>query len=260
MIILRKGSVGEEVKIIQKFLNITQDGSFGTQTENAVKQWQKANGLVADGIVGEKTWCAMANLGRNIGVIYNPIYKHITKCNERQIKYIVIHYTAGVKSTKGTSTQIRNVFLIRNASADFVVDNEDIIQINPNLRDYYTWAVGDKKNIYTKGGSLYGIATNKNTINIEICSTLVKGTSQTPNHEGWIFKDEAIQQTIKLCKSLMKEFNIPLDRIVRHYDVSGKLCPGIIGWNSGSIYTLEGKLTNKFSDSKEWLKFKEQLR
>jgi peptidoglycan hydrolase-like protein with peptidoglycan-binding domain len=32
------------------------DGSFGQATENAVKNYQKANGLTQDGVVGEKTW------------------------------------------------------------------------------------------------------------------------------------------------------------------------------------------------------------
>ena len=32
----------------------------------------------------------------------------------------------------------------------------------------------------------------------------------------------------------MKKFNIPLDRVVRHYDITGKLCPGVIGWNDAT--------------------------
>ena len=36
-----------------------QDGKFGTNTENAVKRFQKDNGLVVDGIVGDGTWSAL---------------------------------------------------------------------------------------------------------------------------------------------------------------------------------------------------------
>jgi len=36
-------------------------GSFGAATEKAVKEFQKQNGLVVDGIVGEKTWGSLLN-------------------------------------------------------------------------------------------------------------------------------------------------------------------------------------------------------
>lgn len=53
---LKKGDRGEQVVTLQKFLNLYPDGIFGRLTEEAVKEFQKANGLVADGIVGNKTW------------------------------------------------------------------------------------------------------------------------------------------------------------------------------------------------------------
>ncbi|WP_173918646.1 L,D-transpeptidase family protein [Halobacillus sp. Marseille-Q1614] len=52
---LRYGSKGDAVKILQRKLSITADGSFGPQTLSAVKKFQKSKGLVADGIVGPKT-------------------------------------------------------------------------------------------------------------------------------------------------------------------------------------------------------------
>ena len=53
---LKKGSKGEDVKVLQRALGITDDGDFGPGTEKAVKEFQKNHGLVADGIVGNKTW------------------------------------------------------------------------------------------------------------------------------------------------------------------------------------------------------------
>ena len=57
--LLKKGSKGESVKTLQEFLKITVDGDFGPKTEAAVKSWQAAHGLLADGIVGKNTWAAM---------------------------------------------------------------------------------------------------------------------------------------------------------------------------------------------------------
>ena len=56
---LKKGMNGLHVQGLQELLHIYPDGKFGPLTEEAVKEFQKAHGLVADGIVGEKTWAAL---------------------------------------------------------------------------------------------------------------------------------------------------------------------------------------------------------
>ncbi len=54
--ILKKGSVGDVVKLLQEKLKIIADGIFGTNTKEAVLAFQINNGLSADGIVGKNTW------------------------------------------------------------------------------------------------------------------------------------------------------------------------------------------------------------
>jgi len=53
--VLRKGSRGEGVKMMQEALGVGADGAFGPGTERALKAWQTANGLTADGIAGPAT-------------------------------------------------------------------------------------------------------------------------------------------------------------------------------------------------------------
>lgn len=57
--VLRKGSTGECVKLLQELLGITVDGSFGPKTEVAVKEFQRNSGLVVDGSVGPATWAVL---------------------------------------------------------------------------------------------------------------------------------------------------------------------------------------------------------
>ena len=53
---LRQGARGNITKILQRILGINADGIFGTETYNAVKNFQAKNGLLVDGIVGKETW------------------------------------------------------------------------------------------------------------------------------------------------------------------------------------------------------------
>ena len=57
--VLKNGSKGDLVKKVQEKLGLAADGAFGPGTEKAVKAWQTANGLTADGIVGAATLATM---------------------------------------------------------------------------------------------------------------------------------------------------------------------------------------------------------
>ena len=258
---LKLGSKGASVKELQKLLGLKADGDFGPKTENAVKNFQKDHNLIEDGIVGPKTWQLLQK--DDINIIHKHLSVHITKCPNRPIKYLSIHFTAGSNSKPGKALTMYNTFMTRSASADFGVDDRDIVQFNPDLKNYYCWAIGDsKKN--TKGGTFYRNAVNKNTISIEICSTCVPATTltvNTPNHTGWFFTEAALNNAAKLAKYLIKKYNIPFENVIRHYDVTGKTCPGIIGWNEEVIYDVNtGKATSKRSTNDKWIEFKNRLK
>lgn len=70
---LKAGSSGEKVRQMQRQLNviagayplipkIAEDGIFGSDTEEAVKVFQKIFGLTQDGIVGFKTWYKISEI------------------------------------------------------------------------------------------------------------------------------------------------------------------------------------------------------
>ena len=59
--VLRRGASGKAVRLVQKALRrsgstLEKDGIFGPRTEHAVRAFQNAHGLEADGIVGLRTW------------------------------------------------------------------------------------------------------------------------------------------------------------------------------------------------------------
>lgn len=258
MVTLKKGSKGEEVRTLQKLLSryntvVVVDGDFGQKTHDAVVALQKAKGLVADGIVGEKTWKALGvteSKGVDPSVVYCPLGSCLTKKPNRTIKFLIIHYTAGSTSATGSAKKMKTYWeKSRAASADFGVDDGDMVQFNPDPSNYFCWAVSGGNGIY-----------NSNSISIEICSNLKKGTDvKHPNHEGWYFTEASLNNVVKLARMLMKKYNIPIERVVRHYDSTRKVCPGIPNWTPTRLYDTKGNKTNKFGDESEWLKFKQRL-
>ena len=166
----------------------------------------------------------------------NPNFgTHNTSKRWGKIQWLVIHY---VGATGDASNNVRyyNQPTTKNASADFFVGHKgDIWQYNPDPRSRYCWAVGGSK--YKNGGGMYyGKVTNKNSIHIEMC---VKNSTSnmSANSPGWFITEKTLQATIELAKHLMQEYGIPADKVIRHYDVNGKPCPGVVGWNplTGSV-------------------------
>lgn len=159
----------------------------------------------------------------------------LTYLPKRTIKYIALHYTAGTTSKAGTALGTAKWFANganpkNPASSDFIVDDRDIVQYNKDIENYYAWCVGGTK--YTNpttslGASLYGIATNKNTISIEICSNKKNTKSLNANDTDWYFTDAELDNTRELVRYLMKKYNIPIERVIMHHTVTGKLCPAM---------------------------------
>lgn len=163
-------------------------------------------------------------------ILYNRVAR------TAKIKYIVIHDT-GNKSKGADADAHFNYFNggNRSSSADFFVDDKKILQIN-DYNKYYTWHVGD-------GKGKYGI-TNQNSIGIEICV----------NADGDYNK--AFLNAVELTKYLMKELNIPDERVVRHYDASRKNCPASMNannwakWEEFKELLMDKNIEHKFIDIK----------
>jgi peptidoglycan hydrolase-like protein with peptidoglycan-binding domain len=65
--LLKSGSRGGDVAMVQQMLGVDADGSFGRNTRNRVIEFQVANGLVPDGIVGPLTFAALVSATAGTG-------------------------------------------------------------------------------------------------------------------------------------------------------------------------------------------------
>ena len=59
---------------------------------------------------------------------------------------------------------------------------------------------------------------NANSIGIEMCCHQDAAGS-------WYFDPETVDMTVELAKDIMARYGIPIDHVLRHYDVTGKVCP-----------------------------------
>jgi hypothetical protein len=153
----------------------------------------------------------------------------------RKIKYLAIHYTAGVSCKAGSASGSASWFSNPDAggAADYIVDEGGLVQYNPDPRNRYCHAVGGGR-YNTKGGRLYGVAKNSNCISLEICSGNHKGRITVPNDPAYYFTTAVIAKAIEATQYIMDQYGIDADHVIRHYDCNGKCCPGVIGWNKDS--------------------------
>ena len=136
-----------------------------------------------------------------------------------KINGIVIHYTANPGTT---AKQNRDYFEglkdshQTKASSHFVIGIEgEIIQCIPSSEISY--ASNER---------------NSDTLSIECCH---------PDETGK-FTDKTYNSLVAMCAWLCGEFDIKIDNIIRHYDVTGKNCPK---------YYVENE--------REWEKFKQDV-
>lgn len=129
------------------------------------------------------------------------------KGRTQPVKYIVIHYTAGKNDTA-----LNNINYFKNntpvASAHYFVDSNEI----------YT-SVPEDDTAYHCGASSYvhPYCRNANSIGIEMCTSYSDG--------NYYINEKTVKNTVWLTKQLMAKYNIKAENVVRHYDVTGKLCP-----------------------------------
>lgn len=194
MTVLKKGSRGEEVKTLQRKLNLIADGIFGSITDETVRAFQKEHGLTVDGIVGDKTWAAL-------GVTVNP----------RNISKIIVHCSATPEGEDYTVEQIRKMHLSRGFSD---VGYHYIIYRDGSIH---------KGRPETQVGAH---TTGQNTCSIGICYIGGCPDRKTPN---WNSKGKDTRTSaqraalVSLIKELKKKY--PRATIHGHREFANKACP-----------------------------------
>ena len=187
--VLKLGSRGNEVKLLQEKLNLKVDGIFGPLTEEAVKDFQRSNGLEVDGIVGANTLSKL-----NLSV------------NKRNIKEIIVHCSATPEGKDFTVADIKRWYLARGFS--------DI---------GYHYVIYRDGSIHTgRNESIIGAhCTGHNTNSIGVC--YIGGCVSNGKTPKDTRTPQQKQSLVKLLKELKTKY--PQASIHGHRDFSSKACP-----------------------------------
>lgn len=130
-----------------------------------------------------------------------PIYK---SREGHFIEYIIIHATGNPgMNVLSFASYINKKHGNRLASAHYFVDDTQVFQF-----------VKDEDCAFHIGGNLFlSDVCNENSIGVEISMYKGQDDIKTFNH------------TVQLVRKLMTEYNIPIEKVLRHYDVSRAICP-----------------------------------
>ena len=131
--------------------------------------------------------------------------------------YIVMHYVGAVSTARNNGNYYGNTPHI-GASAHFFVDEREIVASVP-----LTMSAGHCGVDYSNGQAPFwhkdGIdSTNRRSIGIEMCC-------KKDSKGSWFIEPETVTRSVALVRWLMQEFSIPVDHVIRHYDVCWKNCP-----------------------------------
>nr|WP_308742116.1 N-acetylmuramoyl-L-alanine amidase [uncultured Anaerocolumna sp.] len=149
------------------------------------------------------------------------------------IKFIVIHYTGN----DGDSDSANANYFANNvvkSSAHYFVDDDSITQSVPD--DYTAWHCGTNKTYY------HPTCRNANSIGIEMCDTVKDGTYNLSN--------KTRKNVIELVQILMKKYRIPIENVIRHYDVTHKICPAYFVNDSNAWIAFKNEISGKVVESK----------
>lgn len=138
-----------------------------------------------------------------------------------RIKYIVIHYVGALGGARANCQYYAGGD--RSASAHYFVGFDGEIWQSVEDQDI-AWHCGAKTYWHPE-------CRNANSIGIEMC-VRNKG-SQADSSRDWYFEDATVQSAIALTKMLMDKYHVPADHVIRHYDVTGKICPNPYVYNDG---------------------------
>lgn len=158
--------------------------------------------------------------------------KHKSRRTEKP-EWIIVHYTG----CQGTPVLICDSMAAAKkdpSSTHYIVYEREIVHC-VNEAKYYAWHCA------TVGKKVYCAATNRNSIGVDLVPRKKSTKTLKATDKDWYFDGNTIQTAAALIRELMVKYDIDIAHVVRHYDVTHKLCPRpFVGNDANSVWGRTG--------------------
>lgn len=141
---------------------------------------------------------------------------------ERLKKYIVVHYTGGLGSAKANAEYYASKYI--GSSAHLFLDEGETVYQSV-LDNDVAWHCGANKYYHKE-------CRNANSIGVEVVPKKISTKTKNATDTDWYFTEETLNRLEEVLIYLMKKYNIPIQNVVRHYDVTHKICPNPFSVNA----------------------------
>lgn len=226
---IKDGGYATDTKYVSKICSIIERWNL-TQydVKEATEQKQEASAIrIADRTIHDITKENLSEVPRSRG--------------SNKIEFIVVHYL-GVPNADNPNLYGGGY------GGHYNIKRDGSVYKAADPKTAVVWHCGG--GLQGSGGhSFHGICTNFNSIGIEcgVCYTDTSVKDASGDSDQWYFTTETQESLVWLVSKLMDEYGINFDHVIRHYDVTGKICP--------NPYVKNNKLRTSWT----WEEFKSRL-
>lgn len=162
-----------------------------------------------------------------------------------KIQWIIVHYPVAPGCNASWCKQYYERDKV-SESAHYAVSQCETVSIVPCAFAAYHCA--------TKGTGIktYCAANNYNSIGIDLMDNKICRKTLSVKDTDWYIPEATLDRASYLIAYLMKQYNIDIDHVIRHWDVTLKCCPRpLCGDDINEYYGVSG--------NERWAKFKQQI-
>ncbi len=156
----------------------------------------------------------------------NP--KNYRKGRKKAVAYLVAHYVGATGDARNNAKYYATTPGI-GASAHYFVGHGPSPEVWASVAETDTaWHCGANKYKHPD-------CRNDNAIGVELCCH--KDAAGT-----WYFDPETVDAAVALCREIVARYGIDKDHVLRHYDVTGKVCPAPFVHDAGAWEDFKNRL------------------